>query len=309
MLTIDLEKAAESEKYEIKGEIMNLVSLYESLDIEKCMNHQRNCSAKGSVRNQENQDNQNDCHISVSKLSQDRRPFLATSSIIHLLNIALELYNATFPFAETVSQKQNKSTVKTFDDCLKLISFTLMACHHQIIFFSLVGNDDPVKTLMNGDIKSIACPLLQLVWILRSGFKFEKNQNIKASKGKKIPENNRKPLSLALTCMNELFIACSNSVYFADLIQSLVTLRPSGMDLKTKDIFFEDLEVEHGLHANLQGDEKTDFFLEKRIRPLYLELLEYSLFEECEVTFFLHFCHFCFGRTLLLAMSMLGLGS
>lgn len=40
MLTIDLEKAAESEKYEIKGEIMDLVSLYESLDIEKCMNHQ-----------------------------------------------------------------------------------------------------------------------------------------------------------------------------------------------------------------------------------------------------------------------------
>lgn len=79
-----------------------------------------------------------------------------------------------------------------------------MACHHQIVFFSLVGNDDPVKSLMNGDIKSIACPLLQLVWILRSGFKLEKIQNIKASKGKKIPGNNRKPLLLALTCMNEL---------------------------------------------------------------------------------------------------------
>lgn len=75
------------------------------------------------MRNQENQDNQNDCYISVSKLSQDRRPFLATSSIIHLLNIVLEIYSATFPFADTVSQNQNISPVKTFDNCLELISF------------------------------------------------------------------------------------------------------------------------------------------------------------------------------------------
>lgn len=308
MVTVDLEKAPESEKDEIKGEIMNLVSLYESLDIEKCMNHQRNCSTKGSLRNRENQDTQIDCHASLSKLSQERRPFLATSSISYLLNIALEIYSATFPFAGADSQNQNKSPVKTFDNCLKLISFTLMACHHQIIFFSTVGNDDLFKSFTNGDIKSIARPLLQLIWILRSGFKLEKNQNIKESKGKKISGSNRKQLLLALTCMNELFVAYSNSVYFADLIQSLVTLRSSGMDLKTKDIAFESIEVEHGLCANMQGDDKTNFFLEKTVRPLYLELLEYSLFEECEVIFFCTFLISTLVGTLLPAMPMLGLG-
>lgn len=35
--------------------------------------------------------------------------------------------------------------------------------------------------------------------------------------------------------------------------------------MKTKDIFFEDMEVEHSLHANLQGDDKTDFFWRREL--------------------------------------------
>ncbi|XP_026659001.2 Fanconi anemia group I protein homolog isoform X2 [Phoenix dactylifera] len=286
----ELEKAADEEKIVLEKEIMELVSSYDFLEKESIMNKQRSGNRKGSsryIQDKANSESKEYPHVSLQKLSQARRPFFATSNIHQLLVTALKSGNADYPDKHTASQNHSQSSsCKTWDQCLKLISFALKACLHHLQSISLMktgSNNDPLKTLFHGDVKQLGQLIMQLVWLLKSGLKLEKDPKKIEGKRKTNIENKGDQLLLSLLCLNELFKLNSSGVHFAQLIEDMLILQAPELDSETTIDTAQGIDNGQGSMPEDKFLRRLHLFLEKIIKPLYSELLALSLFHESEV--------------------------
>lgn len=234
VIATELEKATEIEQVHLNKEIIDFINLYDSLEKDKLTLKQSN-----GIRKIDS--------CTLTKLSEERLPFMTTSSIYQLLLTTLRLYNAS--------------------DCSKLLSFVLKASLSHIKSFKHVGDSDPLKALIYGEIKLLGRPLLKMVILLSSRLKLDIGQKKKETKGKKVSEYREEYVSLSLICLKELIQISMESPTFTGLIKDLLSVSSES-------------EV-----ASRSDDEHTNgkLFLEKIIRPMVTELLLMSYFSEVEI--------------------------
>ncbi|XP_078445412.1 fanconi anemia group I-like protein isoform X2 [Wolffia australiana] len=223
---VELEKSENTEKTVLENQILDLSVLHHSLEIDQ----------------------------PPSKPSRSTpKPFLATSSIQRLLISAVERHDDI-----SGSDGQNSSSH------LALASFALKACLNKLRYFDdRDGNEYATRSgLIDGDIKMLARPLLELVWRMKKTEAQSETQRKKEFKGK----NNF--LHLSLTCLKELLrISLRKDETLAGLVEELVI----NLDLSQKP------ESGYPLGENLNN------FLNKWTKPLVSEFLSQSLFSEFEV--------------------------
>ncbi|EHA8589521.1 Fanconi anemia group I protein [Cocos nucifera] len=285
----ELEKAPDEEKIVLGKEIMELVSSYDFLEKESITNKQRSGNRKGSsrcVQDKVNSESKEYSHVFLKKLSQARRRFFATSNIRELLATALKSSNADDPDKHTASQNHSQSSlIKTWDQCLKLISFALKACLHHLWSINSMktgSSGDPLKTLFYGDVERLGQPIMQLVWLLKSGLKLEKHPKKIEGKGKTNIETKGDQLLVALLCLNELFKLNSSGVHFTELIEDMLNLITPVLDSETATDTAQGMDNEQGPMLKDKFLRRLHLFLEKIIKPLYSELLSLSHFHESE---------------------------
>ncbi|XP_077218685.1 fanconi anemia group I-like protein [Tasmannia lanceolata] len=286
----ELEKAKESEKVDLEKELMDFIVFHESLQKDACITKQVNGLTKSSsVSSAEYtldkiDHNTKECpRSSLLKPLQARSPLLGTLSIYQLLVTAIKLFNADGSNSRAVSQNSQSSLCKPSLNCLKLISFVLKACLHQLKSYPLTENDDPLKTLIYGDVKVLGRPLLQLLLLLKSASKLERDPKKKEAKGKKDVEDRVGQIHLCVSCLYELFKISLHGSHLTGLIEELLSVFSLEYRLEqgTDACGVDDGELDSTI--NDQCVRSIHLFLEKGIKPLFSELLGLSLFRETEV--------------------------
>lgn len=238
VIATELQKATEIEQVHLNKEIIDFIDLYDSLEKDKLSLKQSN-----GIRKIDS--------CTLTKLSEERLPFMTTSSIHQLLLTTLRLYNASY--------------------CSKLLSFVLKASHSHIKSFKHVGDCDTLKALIYGEIKLLGPPLLKMIILLSSRLKLDTGQNKKETKGKKGIEYREEYLSLSLICLKELIEISMESPTLTGLIKDLLSVSS---------------ESEVASRSDDEHTRSSKLFLEKIIRPLVTELLSMSYFSEVEVSAF-----------------------
>lgn len=288
IIIAELEKASEEQKMTFEKEILELIDVYDSLEKASGTNKQGTLLRKGSKVNVQDIPDKTDnaskegSRPSAPKLFQMRRHFLVTSSIHQLLGIAVKLFSAGNYNNQAVSQSNSQSFKKAFDQCLKLVSFALKACLHQIKFITSVGRTlggDPFETLIYGDVKPLGRPVMQLAWLLKSSPKLQSSAKKKEAKGDQ--------LHLSLLCLNELFKLNSYHDSFNELIEDLVCVAAPEFELECEMDDVQGSIHEQDLMMDDSHVKSINLLLEKRIKPLYLVLLSASFYRETEVSLFM----------------------
>lgn len=287
----ELEKAADHDVAVLEKEIMWLVDSYDYVEKELCLNKQGSGIRKGTsktiVQCKTDRELKDAPRTSQLKMFPVGGSLLATSSIHKLLILAVNSYNASSFTNQTTSLNHNQSSMcKTLDQCLKLISFALKVCfHHLKSFISIDGGSsgDPYKAIIYGDLKQLALPIMQLIWLLKSGTKAENNANKKEAKGKKKFENKGNELHQALLCLNELFRISPAKAYLTELIEVLDSLDVSELNLENTVEAADDMNPKQAVTVDDPYARRFHEFLDKRVKPLYSGLIALSLFQEAVV--------------------------
>ncbi|KAL5983704.1 hypothetical protein ACLOJK_017795 [Asimina triloba] len=288
IVTAEMEKATGAEKVDLENEILELINLYGSLQKHASVPEKGNGPVRGLSRSttqdipDKSDHNVKGPFASRLRLSQARSPFMSTSSIHQLLLMALNLYHSDGSNNCTVSKNQSQSSFpsKTAPHCSKLITFVLKACSHLLNSFPAMENDDPLKALIYGDPKVLGCPLLQLVLLLKSRSKLVRDEKKKEAKGKKTMEERGEQILLSLVCLRELLKISFQMPMWTGLIENLMSM-PS-FDLE--NVMGAGGDDDSGITSNIDDHIiSAHLLLEKRIKPLLLELLALSLFQESEI--------------------------
>uniref|UniRef100_A0A2N9H7A5 Fanconi anemia group I protein n=1 Tax=Fagus sylvatica TaxID=28930 RepID=A0A2N9H7A5_FAGSY len=272
-IATDLEKATDIKKVDLEKEITEFVDLHDSLDKDT---RQSNSSRRGNVRTA-TQDIPNGIDSGHIKLTQGRIPFLATSSIFQLLQTALKLYDTDCSNTIGASQNHSQSSMGNSSKCCsKIIAFVLNAFLRHLKSLSVTGNENPLKTLIYGNIKMLGPQLLKLIFLLKSVPKFATDQQKKEAKGKKDDEDRREHLHLALICLKELMMVSLRSSNLTGLLEDMVSVSP-----------FEcpgsDDDCEAAARIDDQQIRSKELFIRKTLIPLFSELLALSYFGEVEI--------------------------
>lgn len=265
IIAAELEKANSAKRADLENELNQLFNLYDLLERQSggCRRGKLRIGAHDKLMNIDA------CH---AKLSHDRMPFLSTSNIHQLLQTALKQVATNCTGNIGVSQNNSKSSLgKLSVCCSRLISFVLNASLHQIKSFPS-EKDDPLKSLIYGDIKMLGPPLLELVWLLKSGPEFPTDRSKKDVRGRKDAEQGKEYIHLALLSLKELISISQNPKLFEDLV--LVSTKYASA---RKD---NECDLPSGL--DVQHIRSKEVFVEKAIKPLFSELLALSSFHEIE---------------------------
>ncbi|XP_057484822.1 uncharacterized protein LOC130771247 [Actinidia eriantha] len=280
IVATELEKVKAIEKADFEKEIIELVGVYESLGKYTSTSKLGSGTRRGVIRSSPH-DVPDNFDVSNKKLSQDRTSFLATSSIDQLLQTALKLYN--FDCSNNIAVSQNHSQLslgKTLASCSKILSFALNASLRHIKSFLFVGKDDPLKTLIYGDIKVLGPSLLKLVWLLISGLKSETSQKKREVKARKDVEDRKEHVYLALACLKELVTISFQNPDQRSLIEDLSVSMPEYANVA--DDGWDD-ECQQALGIDDPNTRSKELFIKKCIGPLFSELLAVSLLREVEI--------------------------
>ncbi|KAJ7955128.1 Fanconi anemia group I protein [Quillaja saponaria] len=268
----ELEKAVDEEKENLEKEFTELVDVYETLGKDLCASRLNNGIRRGNPRPAG--PDVPDSDLRQKRLSQGLVPFLATSSIYQLLQATMELYNTDLSKKSEGSQKQSQSSA-TSKCCSRIISFVLNVFLSHMKSFAVVGKEDPLKTLVYGDIKMLGPPLFKLIILLKTGKHISTNQKKREVKGKK-KEDRREHLHLALMCLKELLVATLRSPDFTGLLDGIVLISAS-----------EYAGLDDACEAASRIDEQhlrsRVLFIFKTLKPLLSELLAVSSFNEVEI--------------------------
>lgn len=285
----ELEKA--TEKVNLEKEIIELVESYCLIEKKVELNRQvsgRKGPSKATTQDIPTTSNSEPrvcSRASLSKLSQTRRSFFATSSIHQLLVIAANLYAAV---SDVASQNHSQSSCsKRLDQSLKLISFALKACLRHLKSISVMErgqSGDLLNVLIYGDVKHLAQPIMRLIWLLMSGPKLEKDPKNKESKGKKNVGSKQDQSVLSLLCLNELFKLNSSRAHLTEIVEELNSMSTSDWNLEGGTNAAEGTPKEQDLLENDPFVRSMHLFLEKKIKPLYARYISRSGFQESEVT-------------------------
>ncbi|KAF5185291.1 Fanconi anemia group i protein-like protein [Thalictrum thalictroides] len=290
VIAIEWEKAIDVKKVELEKELIEFIDVHDSLEKEA------RTTKKGSslkrvtpTANPHDVVDKVDCdskerfRAGSLSLYQTRKPFLATSSILLLSRTSQNLYISNCSRASKISQNPSQlSLAKPSSQCLKLISFTLKASLCQIKTFSSMAKDDPLMPLIYGDMKLLARPLIEMIWLLKSNPKVEVDQRKKATKGKKCVEEKVEMLFKALVCLKELMDLSLRSPQFTGLIEDLVSM-PVENEVENDANAGREDDCERVSGNEDQNIKNIQLLLEKRLKPLLSELLDMSLFREMEV--------------------------
>ncbi|CAH1453879.1 unnamed protein product [Lactuca virosa] len=231
-LATELEKASNDTKIDLEKELIDLVDLHESL-----------CTQNNGARKETPRSTAPDLtyknESDNTKWCKETTTFMSTSSIHHLFQTLFQLY-------------------KSSNQHSKLFYFVLNATFCKIKSCSNVAKDDPLKSLMYGDIKILGPPLLKVILLL-----MQPDQKKKEAKGKKDEDDKKGLVLLALICLKELLTICSQS--------------PDEMR-EIEDMLSDSLVEDEPL--NIQREE---VFITKIVKPLFSKLLQAKFFHEIEV--------------------------
>ncbi|XP_068658858.1 uncharacterized protein [Aristolochia californica] len=287
----NLEKAAEAEKEVHEKEIVELVSLYDYLQkgiySTKHGKPPPKCSLK--TASQHMLDKNEHCvkdglHSLPLKFSQVRGTFFATSSIYQLLLCALNLCKCGRSNLHVSSQDRSQSSIsKKLSSAAKMTSFSLKVCHHHLKSFTTNGIDEQLNTLIYGDVKIMAHPLLHLVLLLKTQSVLEWDRKKKEAKGKKIVDEREEHIHLALVCLHELFKISLHGACLNSLIKDLISESPLDGCLEKEYIGGRDVNVKLVEMIDDPHVRDMHLFLEKILKPLLSELLSLSMFRASEV--------------------------
>lgn len=273
-IATELGKASDRNKLDLEKELIQFVELYHSLDKDTSFSRQSTATRRGNTRTpaHDKLNNMNSCH---SKEMQGRISFFATSSIYQLLQMVLRLLDTDYSNNAEASQKHSQSNSKTSKCSSEFISFLLNVSLSHIRSSLLLQNEDPLKTLIYGEIKVLGSPLLKLINLFTSGPKMVTDQKKKEAKGKK-DVGQREHLHLALICLKELItISCSSDLtgLLEDMV-SISVLQDAGLENECeKASMVEDPHIR-----------SKELFILKTLKPLFSELLALSFFGEVEVS-------------------------
>nr|CAD1833283.1 unnamed protein product [Ananas comosus var. bracteatus] len=171
-------------------------------------------------------------------------------------------------------------------ECLILISFALRACLHHLKSVATMRSglsDDSFKTFFYGDVKKLGRPIMQLVWLLKSLPKLEKDSKKKEAKGKRNVESKGTQLFLALLCLKELFMVSLSKGQITEVIEDLLTLSTSELGEEDTLNAAEGINRQEQLIVDDQDLRNLHLFLDNKMKPLYCQLLMLSLPRESEV--------------------------
>lgn len=282
-IATEMEKATDIEKVDLLKELIDFVNHYDFLKKSRSTSRQRNGIKRGNLRTAVH-DIPDSTDLGHMTLSQARIPFLATSSIYQLLQTFLDLYNIDFSNGITTSQNCSQSSSgKTLVCTSKMISFVLNVSLHQIKSFTVLGKDDPLKTLIYGEIEMLGPPLLKLIWLLKSEPKLEADQKKKEGKGRKDVEDRKEHLHLALVCLKELIKICLQNPHQTSLLEDLVSLSTVEYPLRNVADVGSDDECEIASGTDDQNIKSKVLLIKRCVRPLFSELLGLSFLREVEV--------------------------
>lgn len=261
----ELEKANDSKKDDLEKEIIDFVDLHDLLEKYSCTT--RHSSKRVSIRATAH-DMLSISDPGNSNMSQQRLPFLATSSIFQLQQTALKLHKVELSNGSATSQNHSQSSSAKTSNCSKVVSFVLDATLRQIRSSSVVKKEDPLNKLMYGELKILAPPLLKIIFLLKS-----RPSTMNQKKGKKGNDDRKETLHLALICLKEFAITSLGSSQGGSLLEDLLSV--------SKLEYGFDYESEESTRIDDQHTRNKVLFIEKLLKPLISELL--SLSREVEV--------------------------
>lgn len=153
IIVAELVKAANVQKLELERELSHFVEIHDLVESYTPNSRQGSGTKKANVQPSVG-DAAHKLTLGTAKLSPERTPLLATSSIHRLLQLAIEFWKLDFSKNGSTSQKNSQlSSGKEHALNSKILSSVLHMCFRQLKFFSSVGRDDPLKTLIYGEIK------------------------------------------------------------------------------------------------------------------------------------------------------------
>ncbi|KAK9161603.1 hypothetical protein Syun_007944 [Stephania yunnanensis] len=292
IVATEYEKALDARKNDLERELIELVDLHDSLQKDACTSNSN--ETKRGARSANNVSGKVDLHnkecrsrsTGSSICYQAVIPFLASSSIHQLFLVAMKLLSSS-PSVDKGSQNLSQSSLeKAFSNCSKLIRFTLKCSLNQIVTFPNMANDDPLKPLIYGDLKSLGSPLLKTLCLLKSVAKSEMEQKKKASKGGKAGKEKGELILSSLICLKELISLSLHSLHLSGLIKDLISTPLFELNLGDEMNNEANGNEDYCELAPGVADEHTKnllIFLEKRLKPLLSALLDLALTREAEV--------------------------
>ncbi|KAJ6889818.1 Fanconi anemia group I protein [Populus alba x Populus x berolinensis] len=269
-----LNKATDIEKVDLEKELVGFVNLHESLEKDLCTrlstgikrgNLRATAPAPGMASNIEPGNN---------RVTQERIPYLTTSSLCQLMQTALKLCNTECSKTIAASQHHSQLSSSKPVTCLKIMAFILNHSLHHIKSYQTVAKENPLRTLIYGEIKLMGPPLLKLIFLLKSGKKLVTDEK---KKEKRIKDEDRKGyLHLALLCMKELVTISLQNPHLTGLLEDLVSV--STLEYPELDDKYEEATRIDDQHIRIK-----QLFVVKVLKPLFSELLAQSYFHELEI--------------------------
>ncbi|XP_022760595.1 Fanconi anemia group I protein [Durio zibethinus] len=276
IIAMDLEKALDQKKVELEKELIQFVDLHDSLAKDACTSRQSNVTKRLNLRVTA-YDTPDKIDSGNIKLIREHIPFLATSSIYQLLQIALKLYSSDSSDIEATSQNHTQSSLsKASKSCFKIVSFALNVTLHHIKSSAVLGNEDPLKKLIYGEINMLGPQLLRLTLLLKSGSSVATSQKKKESKAKKDAEERKDHLHLALVCLEEIITISLSSSRLTGLLENL---------LSVPQLEYDGMQDECDLASKIDDQDirNKQLFILKILRPLFTELIKLSAFRTVEI--------------------------
>ncbi|KAL8484955.1 hypothetical protein ACS0TY_027311 [Phlomoides rotata] len=280
IIVAELGKAANLQKLELEKELSQFVEIHEFVD--KCtLNSKQGNGPKKTTIRPSASDAADKLALSSAKLpSPERTPLLATSSVHQLLQLALESLKLDNPKNGASSQKNSQSSSgKAQAPNSKIIPSILNMCLRQLKFFSIMGKDDPLKTLIYGEIKLLGPPLVNIIVSLKP--KSEMDLSKKEAKAQKDVESRKELTFLALLCLKKVIEISLFGPKYASLIDDLVSACQLEVASTNAVDAQDECKLAEGIHD--QSTRSKELFIKRCIRPLLNEFLEFSFFREAEI--------------------------
>ncbi|XP_051128385.1 uncharacterized protein LOC127249554 [Andrographis paniculata] len=276
----EMEKAGAMSKLELERELSNFIEIHELVEKYVKQGH----GAKKAYVRPSVSDATEKLVLGGNKLTQERTPLLAASSIHRLLKHALELWKLDHTKCSAPSQKNSQhSSGKTQAQNMRFLSSVLNMCFRQLQFFFVTENEDTLKTLIYGDIKLLGLPLLRIVYSLKSLLKSEMDLSKKEAKGKKDAEDRRENIHLALLCLKKFIEISLSATKYKSLIDDLASAQ--GIEDESTVAANADCDDDGKLAEGID-DQTTrckEVLIKRILRPLLNEFLELSFFREAEI--------------------------
>ncbi|KAL0376430.1 UNVERIFIED_CONTAM: Fanconi anemia group I protein [Sesamum calycinum] len=221
--------------------------------------------------------------LGSTKLPPERTPLLATSSIHRLLQLALELGKLDPKNGAPSQRNSQHSSGKMQVLNSKVLPCILHMCFRQLKFFSFTGKDDPIKTLIYGEIKLLGPPILNVILSLKPVAKPGTDLSKKEGKGRKDVELIKERIHLALLCLKKLIEVSLYDAKYVGLIDDLVSA--SGLEDVSTGVMDAgrdgDCQLAEGIDD--QSTRSKELLIKSIIKPLFMEFLEFSFFREAEI--------------------------